>query len=283
LKVLIGITSKNRAQILPKAIESALNQVYEQKEVWVFDDASADNTKDLQLLYPEVKWIISEEARGLVYARNLFMSQRNFDVFISLDDDAWFLEPNLIKNSIEYLTANLEVGAIAYDILSPDKSEKKHNEISFEQTNVFIGCGHLVRLDAVNEVGFYIPFPGYYGGEEKDLCIRLLDLDKNIVKFNGGYVWHDKTPVARDLPAQHRSGVCNDLVFCARRAPSVILFPYVIYKLLSHFKFAIKFNHGELLKATWAGMTDFFMNLLYRKLHRKPVRYRTLKKFIELS
>ena len=73
MKVLIGITSKNREKILPKAIESALSQTYPHKEVWVFDDASTDNTRSLAITYPNVKWIFSEEPKGYVYARNLFM------------------------------------------------------------------------------------------------------------------------------------------------------------------------------------------------------------------
>ena len=37
MKVCIGITTKNRADILSKSIESALSQSYPNKEVVVFD------------------------------------------------------------------------------------------------------------------------------------------------------------------------------------------------------------------------------------------------------
>ena len=43
-KVLIGITSKNRASILPKAIQSALGQRYSDMEVAVYDDNSTDGS-----------------------------------------------------------------------------------------------------------------------------------------------------------------------------------------------------------------------------------------------
>ena len=100
-KILIGITSKNRASILPKAINSALEQSYVNKEVWVFDDASTDETALLKERFPNVKWFFSKEPKGLVWARNFFMKQKGFDYFCSLDDDAWFISKDTIQKNID--------------------------------------------------------------------------------------------------------------------------------------------------------------------------------------
>src|SRR5436853_1462944 len=107
---------------------------------------------------------------------------------------------------------------------------------------MFVGCGHVLRLSAVREVGGYEAVPGSYGGEEKDLCLRLLDAGYQLVKLPGVHVWHDKTLVARDLVAQHRSGVCNDLVLTLRRTPTLLLPVALLVKLYRHWRFSL--SHG---------------------------------------
>src|SRR5205085_8572336 len=92
MKVLIGITTQNRAAILPKAIQSALEQDYPDKEIAVFDDASTDETRDLQARFPQVRWYRSEEAQGYLPARNRMMRETDADLYFSLDDDAWFVK-----------------------------------------------------------------------------------------------------------------------------------------------------------------------------------------------
>lgn len=282
MSVLIGIVSKNRASILPKAIDSAFNQSFQNIEISVFDDASTDDTKLLENQYPNVEWNFSATPKGYLFARNKFMSESNEKYFCSLDDDAWFINGDEIALAVDYLENNLDTAAIAFDILSPDKSESKARTLPYE-TNMFIGCGHVLRLSAVKEAGFYEPNPGFYGGEEKDLCIKLIDLGYKIVKMPGVLVWHDKTSVARDLPKQHRSGVCNDMVFMYRRTPIKYLIPAMIIKPLNHLKFSLFYKNGILLKAGILGLIDFYLLLLSFKLNRKSVKVSTFLHYRALS
>ena len=167
---------------------------------------------------------------------------------------------------------NPSTGAIAFDIISPDNPFKMGKPLSFTPTHTFIGCGHLIRLSVLKKIGYYIPNPGYYGGEEKDLCIRMLDAEYVIMKYNGAYVWHDKTLIARDQPLQHRSGVCNDLIFCLRRTPFILLIPYVAYKLFSHTRFSIRYKKGILFKPCFQGFGDFFKAIFKGGILRKAVK-----------
>ena len=102
-KVLIGITSKNRASILPTAINSGINQKYGNKEVAVYDDNSTDGTDQLAQQFPEVKWYLSKEEKGYLYARNLFLQTTDADYYCSLDDDSWFLSENDLSSAVKYL------------------------------------------------------------------------------------------------------------------------------------------------------------------------------------
>lgn len=282
-KVLIGITSKNRAPILPKAIQSALDQQCSNKEIAVFDDASTDGTYLLEKDFPQVHWTISKEPRGLMYARNYFLTISDAAYFCSLDDDAWFLSNDRLQTALEYMEKQPKVAALAFKILSPDDTNENTADDKVTETNNFIGCGHLLRVSAVNAIGKYILSPGNYGGEEKDLCIRLMNQGYSIMRFPAVRVWHDKTTLARDQPFQHRSGVCNDLVFMWRRTPLLYLFPSLIVKLYKHFIFSRRYKKSNLKKACMQGFGDFFKALFSGRIKRDAVTVKTFKRYLSFN
>src|SRR5258708_14237305 len=146
--------------------------------------------------------------------------------------------------------------------------------------SMFIGCGHVVRISALREAGFYTPSPGYYGSEEKDLCLRFLDRDWYVYLLPGVHVWHDKTVVARDQAAQHRSGVCNDLAFALRRCPLPIMLIVLPAKVLSHLRFAV--GRG-LFRSCVAGFGLFFGHAWAVWNSRNPVRATTFEDFVRRS
>lgn len=274
-KVLIGITTYNRAGILPKAIESALSQDYGNKEVAVFDDASTDETWKLREAHPTVRWHAAPENQGYLQARNFLMRETDADYYFSLDDDAWFIGEDEISIGVEYLNRNPEVAALAYDILSPDRPSVRQRAAA-QPTFSIIGCGHMLRLSAVKNIGCYIPSPGMYGSEEQDLCIRLLDRSQEIMLLPGVHVWHDRTMLSRNSAAQHASGVCNDLVFAFRRSPYPMLFWLIPGKIMSHLRFAI--GHG-LVGACLKGIGLFLRATPSLFSTRKPVTARVYKEF----
>jgi GT2 family glycosyltransferase len=279
MNVLIGIVTKNRANILPKAIASAVAQEGLKLQVSVIDDGSTDTTLSLPAKFSTVCWIRRNVSLGYMTARNELMKSDNLDYFVSLDDDAWFLEGDEIAVAIDYLENNRSVGAVAFDILSPDRPEAMPR-IKPQPAAMFIGCGHVLRLAAIRQVGFYELTPGSYGGEEKDLCLRLMDAGFQIVRLPGVHVWHDKTPVARHIPAQHVSGVCNDLVMTLRRAPLILLPMAIMAKFYRHFCHS---RRHQLARPCLKGFSLFIRSIPVVLRTRKPVRIQTLRKFIRLS
>lgn len=226
MKVCIGITTKNRKQILSKAVNSCLKQDYKDIEVFVFDDGSTDGTCELISNFPEVRWERSEESLGLLEARNRMMRSCEADIFISLDDDAWFLNDDEVSIAVNNFRENKRLGAIGFDIL--ERGTSRFKEVPREKpvpTNFFMGAGHALKLDIVKKVGYYIPFPLKYGHEEKDLGIRLLDEGYEMWMLPGLHVWHDYTPIERNKPDQDRGFMINDLVYKFRRVPLLYLLP----------------------------------------------------------
>lgn len=277
--VVVGIVTRNRVGVLPKALDSVAAQLPPVNRLVVVNDASNDSTPELAMRHSQIEWHHWPLARGLIAARNMMMETAPEEYFVSLDDDAWFMTGDEIAIALRHLRENQEIAAVAFDILSPDRPNRVARTRPV-QTSMFIGCGHVLRLAAARAVGFYIPPPGLYGGEEKDLCLRLLDAGYRIDLLPGVHVWHDKTTVFRDIPAQHRSGVCNDLTMTLRRTPAALLAIALPVKIVRHFRFSLK-----------NGLTiPFFrgLGLFLRSIHgllksRRAVKSSTLKQFLNLT
>src|SRR5437879_3708596 len=98
--VLVGIVTCNRAAVLPKAIESALSQGYPRLRVAVLDDGSEDNTSQLRSKYPAAHWTHWDRSRGYLEARNYLMRSTDAVFYLSLDDDAWFVNGDEISLAV---------------------------------------------------------------------------------------------------------------------------------------------------------------------------------------
>jgi glycosyltransferase involved in cell wall biosynthesis len=273
--VVVGIATRNRAALLGKAIESAQNQSHRPLRVAVIDDASDDGTQHLRDWFPRAAWQRSDRPCGYVIARNILMLGAEDKYFVSLDDDAWFIQGDEIALAVEHLERHPRTAAVAFDILTPDRCNACRRG-TVTQVGMFIGCGHVLRLSVVRAIGGYRPFPGSYGGEEKDLCLQILDRGYDIVRLDGVHVWHDKTPLARDIARQHRSGVCNDLSLAVRRTPSALLCTALAWKFARHLAFA---GRTRLLVPCLLGFGDFFRQIHPIWSSRAPVGVATLARF----
>jgi glycosyltransferase involved in cell wall biosynthesis len=277
--VVVGISTRNRTNILRKAIASGLSQSYSNLRILVIDDASSDDTPAVRNEFPNISWERFESQQGYVRVRNRIIFSAPEDYYVSLDDDAWFLRGDEIAIAIDFLQAHPKIAAVAYDIVSPDQPTSSQRGEKFF-VSMFIGCGHVLRLSAVKTLGGYSEFPSSYGVEEKDLCLRLIDAGYDIVELQGVEVWHDKTTTARDLVAQQASGVCNDLAFTLSRVPLLLLFPMLSYKVVLHLWFAIR---GGLVGPCLKGFRDFSRAALGLWHNRHSVRIASLARYRVLA
>src|ERR1043166_4086747 len=101
--ILVGIVTRDPADILPKATASARAQTAVKVQVAVIDDGSADATAGLAAKFPQVRWTRRGISLGYMIARNELMATPDFDYFVSLDDDAWFLQGDEIAMAVEHL------------------------------------------------------------------------------------------------------------------------------------------------------------------------------------
>ena len=100
-RVLVGIVTRNRSEILPDAIESALSQNCPRVEVAVLDDGSQDRTFELRHKYRGVQWYRWSSSRGYLEARNHLMRHTDAEFYLSLDDDARFVTGDEISVAVK--------------------------------------------------------------------------------------------------------------------------------------------------------------------------------------
>ena len=100
------ITTHNRINLLPRAIDSILAQTFKDIECIVVDDASTDGTEDYCKSLDTIRYIrISQnESNGGNYARNLGIKAAKGEYIAFLDDDdVWY--PTKIEKQIDAIKA----------------------------------------------------------------------------------------------------------------------------------------------------------------------------------
>ncbi len=92
--VSVIIPTYNREKVLPNAINSVINQKYDNWELIIVDDRSTDNTKNLVNFYTKkdkrIKYFLNDRKKGPSGARNYGILNSNGEYIAFLDsDDEW--------------------------------------------------------------------------------------------------------------------------------------------------------------------------------------------------
>ena len=160
-RILLGIVTKDRPELLEKSIDSAIKQSLPPTDIIIYDDASKKSYEAIKKKWPKLLWHRSEQPKGYLFYRDQILRNKNYDFIASLDDDSWFIENDSMKEGINHLEADPRIGAIAFDIIAPDKPPSINKKA--KQTHTFTGCGHIIRQSAAAAVDYYEIPPGFYG------------------------------------------------------------------------------------------------------------------------
>ncbi len=109
MKVSVIIPSHNRAGVLPRALDSVLDQQLPALEIILVDDASDDATEQLiKSRYPQIRYLKLPRNRGVSAARNLGIAEAEGDWIALLDsDDAWL--PGKLQAQKDLIEAHPEL------------------------------------------------------------------------------------------------------------------------------------------------------------------------------
>ena len=130
--VSIILPTYNRANLLPRAIKSVLEQDYLDWELIIWDDGSKDNTSEVIASFENsrIKYFYSEN-HGAAHARNRAMAKARGEFIAFLDsDDEW--RANKLAEQIGAMQANPEIDVLFTDFDNINE-ESGQTSRTFEQ------------------------------------------------------------------------------------------------------------------------------------------------------
>jgi glycosyltransferase involved in cell wall biosynthesis len=173
----IIIATYNHENYLRCAIESALMQDYEHKEVIVVDDGSTDGTANILNEYQKKIKIISNKNNGQFSAYKAGFKISNGEYLIFLDSDD-ILHSNAVSNLVPMFDSDTAKVHFRMEII--DVNGNSTNKI----TPKFLSCGALG--DKLIKNGWcYNSSPGTGNIYKRKTIVRLFDNDLKINRKNG--------------------------------------------------------------------------------------------------
>ena len=217
----IVIVTKDRGDVLPDAVASAVQQEGD-PEILIVDDGSSDGGVDaVQAAFPQVRVHRFETSAGLVVRRNDAARLARGAVLVSIDDDAVFTAPDTVTRTLaEFSDPRIAAVGIPY-------IDVRRNDIMLQRAPddegcwigpVFRGTAHAVRRDVFLALGGYRERI-VHQGEEADYCLRLLEAGY-VVRYGRAAPIHHRESPRRSRRRMERYGRRNEQLLCATYYPA---------------------------------------------------------------
>ncbi len=181
VKVSVVLPTYNREQMLREAVDSVLDQEYENIELIVVDDGSIDGTPVLLSAYTNHIHVIRQENQGVSVARNAGIRAATGDLIALLDsDDTWL--PGKVTAQVAFFIENPEAMICQTEELwmrngvrvNPGKRHRKESGRIFERSLALClvsPSAVMMRKALLDEVGLFdetLP-----ACEDYDLWLRI--------------------------------------------------------------------------------------------------------------
>ncbi len=183
-KVSVVIPTHNRAELLPLAVRSVLEQTFQDFEIIIVDDASKDNTKEVVQGFKDdrIKFLHRDTCGGDAVARNLGIAISKGEYIALLDDDDQWAPEKLEQQVNIFLNSLPNVGAVYTGRVNIDGKTgemldvilaKKKGFLFDEFLNHFFitTSSVMLRKECFNKVGLFdenIPY-----NSDFDMWIRV--------------------------------------------------------------------------------------------------------------
>lgn len=183
-KVSIIITAHNYAEFLPRCLESAFKQTYDNYEIIVVDDGSTDETPEIlqeaKINSTETLRTLRLEGEGLPTACNEGIKTADGEYIVRLDADDYFDE-NLLTVEANYLDANQDINLVFPDYYTVDRDGDILDHVRLMRVNDEVellnrsplAAGAMYHREAWKQIGGYSEYLDYQ--EDYDFWIRFIN------------------------------------------------------------------------------------------------------------
>jgi GT2 family glycosyltransferase len=234
--VSIVIVTRNRSKLLWQCLATCMAQNYRPIEILVYDDASSEDPGPaLRRDFPQVRYTRSNQFMGLIAYRNRGFVEAGGQYVFWIDDDAYYCCNDALSRAVGQFEHNPRIGAIAMPFVeplaSPGMAARHKIPAAGDSLRTFVGCAAAFRKNAVLAVGGLRDSYLIYGGEEKDLAVRLMDLGYCIAYGSLLSIVHLRSPI-RQVTLQERYAIRSQLLFDWLNVPALTLVPRLTYHAL---------------------------------------------------
>ena len=227
-RVTVGIVTRNRPDSLRRCLTSLAALGDALAEVVVVDDHGDVPLDDVLRCAPApMRFIRQPRPDGYIVARNRIVRDASTDIVLLMDDDAALLPDGNALGPLDLFRTHPSVASIACAMAEPDGSlwHASMQPAPVDYTccvAAYIGFAHFIRRSVFLEVGGYRESFFFYG-EEKDLCVRMLQAGYHVVYMPHVRVVHDVDPAGRSASRYVRYVVRNDCLFAMYNEPWPLL------------------------------------------------------------
>jgi glycosyltransferase involved in cell wall biosynthesis len=289
------ITTKDRKECLPRAIDSVLGQTYP-VELLVVDDGSTDGTYEfITSKYPNVSVIRNDVPKGIIAARNDAAKVAMGEVLFTLDDDAEFRTTDVVVSVMEdFCHPRVAVVGIPFDNhLSDGKVERcavpgDRNSDNFVCSFQYGGGANAMRRKLFLSLG------GYRGtgrqAEESTLSVQLLSHGYVVRIASKAMIDHYPLRGPNQMKVVVFSTARNSLKFAFDWVPLVYVVPHLLVGIVNIIRLGVKQKQlSAAMSGIGYGVTDMIGNWsdrqpislgIYRAMRyliRKPCRFSELE------
>lgn len=182
VSVLMGIY--NCARTLPEALDSLLNQTYQDFKIILCEDGSTDNTFEVAKTYADchanIVLVRNERNRGLNYTLNRCLELADTEYCARMDGDDLSL-PTRFEKEVEFLDNHPEYAIVTTPMLYFDEGGvfrrgtggKEPKLTDFPKFSPFCHAPCMIRTDAYKAVGGYTVADNLLREEDYHLWIKM--------------------------------------------------------------------------------------------------------------
>jgi glycosyltransferase involved in cell wall biosynthesis len=183
IKLSVNLVTKNRSQLLPKALDSILAQSYTDYEVVIINDGSTDETpaviESYRNKFAAFQTFTNPKSLGVQAARQQALEASVAQYIAVLDDDDIWIEDQKLIKQLSLLESHPEIGIVGTGAEIYNKDNGKTNEWVPMLEDAQIRGSILYRAPFLNTTTLY----------RRDLALKVGGYDKSFRYSEDYLLW----------------------------------------------------------------------------------------------
>ncbi len=290
-RLTVGISTRNRFETLARCVRSIALISDSVDEIVIIDDAS-DSPVEIplrQLLgehFPvKIRVLRHDKNTGPAIARNLICKTATSEFVLNLDDDAFVLDTGGVQRAAEVMMQDDRVAVIAFAQANADgmlwADYIQPAPVKYPcWVPTFTGYGYMVRRETYLSLGGFRD-EYFYMGEEKELCLRLLDAGHKVVYLPESRVGHMAVSAERDQGRFVGLTVRNGCWTSFYDEPFLMMFATVPFRLLGYFRMNRGLKSRDVYGFRWV-LKELYESFPRVWRERRPVKWSTIRQWRRL-